>query len=393
MKVLFGREQISADLSWDQLAGLLPGWEIAACAPNKVADHLDGVDVICPFGARIGAPVISAGSFGLVHQFGVGLDGVDIAAATGLGVLVARVPGDAGGNADSCAELAVLHLLALARRLDESRRVLAERRWPDRPVGRSLLDATIVIVGLGAIGSALARRLAPFGSRLLGVRARPELGGPAGLELVAGPDELPALLSQADAVMCCTVLHGGNAGLFGEAEFAAMKPGALFVNVARGALVDEPALLAALQSGQVGGAGLDVFEHEPADPASPLVRHPHVIATPHVGWHTGFMFRQTSEVFAHNLLRYGRGEQPLWTVNEPAFAPPQAGRGPVLAFWGPDRERQRLLGEDRRRDRRVPGRRGYTRAGPPAGRRVCAGCAHRAGRGPAGGHRRAAAVP
>jgi phosphoglycerate dehydrogenase-like enzyme len=98
-----------------------------------------------------------------------------------------------------------------------------------------------------------------------------------------------------------------------------MRPGALFVNVARGRLVDEAALLAALESGQVGGAGLDVFEREPADPASPLVQHPHVIATPHVGWHTGLMFRQTSEVFAANLLRYGRGEQPLWTVNEPAF--------------------------------------------------------------------------
>jgi phosphoglycerate dehydrogenase-like enzyme len=319
VKVLFGREHISADLSWEQLADLLPGWEIAACPPNKVADHLDDVDVICPFGARIGARIISRGSFGLVHQFGVGLDGVDVAAATDLGVLVARVPGDAGGNADSCAELAVLHLLALARRLDESRAVLAERRWPDRPVGRSLLDSTVLIVGLGAIGVALARRLAPFGPRLLGVRARPELGGPPGVELVAGPDRLPELLAQADAVMCCAVLHTGNAEMFGPAEFAAMKPGALFVNVARGGLVDEAALLSALESGQVGGAGLDVFGREPADPDAPLVRHPHVLATPHVGWHTGLMFRQTSEVFAANLLRYGRGEQPLWTVNEPAF--------------------------------------------------------------------------
>lgn len=319
MKVLFGREQISADLAWEQLAEYLPGWELASCPPNKVADNLDGVDVICPFGARIGEPVIAAGSFGLVHQFGVGLDGVDIEAATRLGVLVARVPGDAGGNADSCAELAVLHLLALARRLDESRAVLAERRWPDRPVGRSLLDATVLIVGLGAIGVAVARRLAPFGSRLLAVRARPELGGPAEVERVEGPDRLPELLPQADAVICCAELHSGNGEMFGATAFAAMKAGALFVNVARGGLVNEPALLAALDSGQVGGAGLDVFAREPADPQSPLVRHPHVIATPHVGWHTGFMFRQTSQVFAANLLRYGRGDQPLWTVNEPAF--------------------------------------------------------------------------
>ncbi len=324
MKVLFGREQISADLDWDQLAQHLPGWELAVCAPNKVADNLDGVDVICPFGARIGAQLIETGSFGLVHQFGVGLDGVDVAAATQLGVLVARVPGDVGGNADSCAELAVLHLLALARRLDESRTVLAERRWPDRPLGRSLMDSTVLIVGLGAIGVALARRLAPFGPRLLAVRARPELGGPPEVELVGGPGQLPDMLGQADAVVCCALLHEGNGQMFGPAEFRAMKPGALFVNVARGGLVDEAALLAALESGQVGGAGLDVFAREPADPQSRLVQHPQVIGTPHVGWHTGFMFRQTSEVFAANLMRYGRGEQPRWTVNEPAFRRAQA---------------------------------------------------------------------
>ncbi|HUC24610.1 MAG TPA: NAD(P)-dependent oxidoreductase [Streptosporangiaceae bacterium] len=317
-KVLFGREQISAHPGFDQLAAHLPGWEIASCPPDKVADHLDGVDVICPLGARIGVPIISNGSFGLVHQFGVGLERVDIATATQLGVLVARVPGDVGGNADSCAELAVLHLLALFRRLDASRAALAESHWLQRPVGRSLLDATVLIVGLGAIGTALARRLAPFGPRLLGVRARPELGGPAGLDLVAGPDQLPDLLAQADAVMCCAVLHDGNAGMFGQSEFAAMRPGAVFVNVARGGLVDEAALLAALETGQVGAAGLDVFSSEPADPQSPLIQHPNVIATPHIGWHTDFMFRQTSEAFAANLMRYSRGEQPLWTVNSVA---------------------------------------------------------------------------
>ena len=319
MKVLFARAQISADLSWAEMGPLLPGWQLSACAGDEVGDHLDGVDVVCPFGARIDAQLMAAGSFGLVHQFGVGLEGVDIQAATDLGVWVARVPGDAGGNADSVAELAVLHLLALARRLDDSRAALRERRWGERPVGRSLLDSTILIVGLGAIGTAVARRLAPFGPRLLGVRARPGIGGPPEVELVAGPGQLPELLAQADAVICCALLHAGNAGLFGSAEFAAMKPGALFVNVARGRLVDETALLAALESGHLGGAGLDVFGREPADPDAPLLRHRRVLATPHVGWHTGLMFRQTSAVFAANLQRFARGEQPLWTVNEPAF--------------------------------------------------------------------------
>jgi phosphoglycerate dehydrogenase-like enzyme len=229
------------------------------------------------------------------------------------------VPGDTGGNADSCAEHAVLLLLALARRLDEARAALANRRHAERPTGMSLVDATVLIVGLGAIGTAVARRLGPFGPRLLAVRANPDKGGPAEVAVVAGPDRLRDLLAEADAVVCCAMLHEGNDRMFSAAEFAAMKPGALFINVARGALVDEDALFSVLESGQVGGAGLDVFAREPADPDNPLVGHPRVIATPHVAWHTGLMFRRSSEVFAANLQRFVAGERPDWAVNELAF--------------------------------------------------------------------------
>jgi phosphoglycerate dehydrogenase-like enzyme len=319
VKLLFARERLGDGVPADWLSSLLPGWEIAACPPDRLAERLDGVTAICPLGTKIGADVLSAGTFGLVHQFGVGLDRVDVATATRLGVWVARVPGDVGGNADSVAELAVLQLLALARRLDESRAALATGSWADRPAGRSLVDATVLIVGLGAIGTGVARRLAPFGPRLLAVREHPDKPAPAGVARVAGPDRLHELLGQADAVVCCAMLHDGNAGLFSAPQFAAMKPGALFVNVARGGLVDEPALLAALDAGQVGGAGLDVFSREPVDPQDPLVRHPRVLATPHVGWHTGLMFRRTSEVFAANLQRFARGEDPQWAVNSPAF--------------------------------------------------------------------------
>ncbi len=319
MRVLFTREQISPGLSFDTIAALLPGWELATCPPGRVAEHLDGVDVICPLGARIGATILRAGRFGLVHQYGVGLEGVDVPVATELGVWVCRVPGDAGGNADSVAEIAVLHLLALARRLDDARAALARGDWAGRPTGRSLLDATVLIVGLGAIGTAVARRLAPFGPRLTAVRARPGRGGPPEVAEVAGPDRLPELLGQADVVVCCAMLDAGTAGMFGAAQFAAMKPGALFVNVARGALVDEPALLAALDSGQVGAAGLDVLAREPADPADPLARHPRALVTPHVGWLTGQMFTRTAEVFAGNLRRWADGDPPRWAVNAPAF--------------------------------------------------------------------------
>lgn len=315
--LLFGRERFTAELAWTDLAPLLPGWTIRTCPPTAVAAHLTGVDVVCPFGAWIDRPVLDAGTFGLVHQYGVGLEKVDIERATELGIWVARVPGDAAGNADSVAEFAILQLLALLRRLDDARAALRDGRWESRPTGGSLLGATIVIVGLGAIGTALALRLAPFGTRLLGVRAHPDRGGPAGVEQVAGPDQLPALVGQADAVVCCAMFDGSNAQMFGPAAFAAMKRGAIFVNVARGGLVDEAALLAALESGHLGAAGLDVHAIEPADPESALLRHPGVLATPHVGALTEVMFRRTGAVFAENVLRWAAGEPPRWAANSP----------------------------------------------------------------------------
>jgi phosphoglycerate dehydrogenase-like enzyme len=318
-RLLVCMERFTADLDWRDLARLLPEWDVVACPPGQVAGHLDDVAVVCPFGATIDRAVLDAGSFGLVHQFGVGLERVDVGRASELGVWVSRVPGDVSGNADGVAELAVLLLLGLVRKLDSARAALESRHWPQRPTGGSLLGATVLIVGLGAIGAGVARRLAPFGTRLLAVRAHPELGGPTEVERVAGPDQLPELLGEADAVVCCAMFDGSNAGLFGADAFAAMRPGALFVNVARGGLVNEDALLAALQAGQVGGAGLDVHAREPADPDSALLRHPAVIATPHVGGVTDVMFRRSGEVMAANLRRWLNGTPPHWAVNAPAF--------------------------------------------------------------------------
>ncbi|HEX9066882.1 MAG TPA: NAD(P)-dependent oxidoreductase [Streptosporangiaceae bacterium] len=316
--VLFARDRFTAELTWTDLAGLLPGWTIRSCPSGQLAGYLDGIDVICPLGSRVDADLLTAGEFGLVQQFGVGLEKVDLAAAAERGVWAARVPGDATGNADSVAELAVLLLLALVRRLDEVRDALTGRRWAVRPTGGSLAGSTVAIVGLGAIGAALATRLAPFGVRLLAVRAHPERGGPPGLEFLTGPENLAGVLSRADAVVCAAMFEGGQPPLFDAAAFGAMRPGALFVNVARGGLVDEAALLAALESGQLGAAALDVYATEPADPDWPLLRHPRVLATPHVGGLTHEMFRRTGEAFAANLRRWAAGQPPWWAANQPA---------------------------------------------------------------------------
>ncbi|HLU57997.1 MAG TPA: NAD(P)-dependent oxidoreductase [Pseudonocardia sp.] len=272
-EVLFGREEFNPGLPWTRLQPLLPGWRIRGCRAAEPAAHVDGADVVCPFGAEVGAEVIARGPFGLIQQYGVGLDRVDVDAATEAGVWVCRLPGDRTGNADSVAELAVLHVLALPRRLDDARSALAAGRW-GQPVGRSLLGTTTVLVGLGVIGTAVARRLAGFGTRLVGVRARPELGGPEPVERVVGPDALLDVQAEADVVVCCAMGSPETGNLFDARAFEAVKPGAVFVNVARGSLVDEPALVAALDSGRVCAAGLDVHAAEPADPAGPLLTHP-----------------------------------------------------------------------------------------------------------------------
>ena len=313
MRLLIGFEQYPLD----PFTTLLPGWDVVRTNRERFPELAVDADVVCPIGARVDADLVAAGRFGLVQQFGVGLETVDVEAATAAGVLVSRLPGDVTGNADSVAEFAVLLTLALSRRLDEARQALRDHIWA-QPVARALIGGTAVIIGLGAIGEAVAKRLAGFGMRLLAVRAHPELGAPPEIERVIGVDRLPEALGEADVVISALMFGEHNRNFFDAKAFATMKPGALFVNVARGGLVDEAALLAALDSGQLGGAGLDVHVVEPADTASPLVNHPKVIATPHVAGVTEQMMHGSVIAFTDNLKRYAAGEPPLWTVNEPS---------------------------------------------------------------------------
>ncbi|GAA3439534.1 NAD(P)-dependent oxidoreductase [Kutzneria kofuensis] len=313
MRLLIGFDEYPLD----PFNELLPGWDIERTTPERFPELAVDADVVCPIAATVDSDLLKAGRFGLVQQFGVGLEKVDVDAATAAGVWVSRLPGDVTGNADSVAELAVLLTLALGRRLDEARQALRNRVWA-QPVGRALFDGTAVIVGLGSIGLAVAKRLSGFGMRLVAVRARPELGGPPEIERVVGVDRLPEVLGRADVVISSLMFGEHNRNFFDANAFAAMKPGALFVNVARGGLVDEAALLAALESGHIGGAGLDVHVVEPADPGSPLVNHPKVIATPHVAGVTEQMMQRSVIAFTDNLKRYAAGQPLQWTVNEPS---------------------------------------------------------------------------
>jgi phosphoglycerate dehydrogenase-like enzyme len=320
LRILFCGEGFTE--SRRRLIPLIPGHEVAACPAGRTLEWLERTpyDVIVPYVTAIDKQIVRAGSFGLVQQFGVGLDGVDIEAATGAGVWVARVPSGGTGNAESVAEHALLLMLALSRRLPQAQAALAAGVVGDPP-GAALWRKTACIVGLGDIGSALAGRLRACGMRLIAVRRRPEISGVAalGIERVYGPDGLHEALAQADYSVLCVNYDAASHHLIDRAAFKAMKPGAFIINIARGGLIDPAALLEALESGRLAGAGLDVFWAEPPDPHHRIFSH-NVIATPHVAGVTDASYDGIARAVATNIERYAGGEAPRFAVNAPSAA-------------------------------------------------------------------------
>ena len=176
MRVLFGTERFSSQHSWSELTALMPGAlqatvDVQSGPPGAFAERArdESIDVVVPLWAELDAETIRDGRFGLIQQFGAGVENIDIAAATSAGVWVANMP---GLNAVDVAEHAVLLLLALLRRLPESPSGFDPGHWGDPP-GEALAGSTVCIVGLGAVGSQLARRLDPFEVRLIRVGRRP----------------------------------------------------------------------------------------------------------------------------------------------------------------------------------------------------------------------------
>ncbi len=226
-----------------------------------------------------------------------------------------------GVHGDTIAEHVVGVSIMLLRRLHVAVRRHVERRWAQDELSvpsasRSLRGSCVGIVGLGAIGTAVARAMAALGAEVRAVRRRVEAPKPDGVAWVGGPDELPDLLRRADIVVLTAPSTPATRGLIGARELALMKRDAFLVNVSRGTLVDEAALADALAIGALAGAALDVFEHEPLDPASPLWRLPDVIMTPHTSGFRADYWDAIIDLFCENLRRFERGE-PLLNLVDP----------------------------------------------------------------------------
>jgi len=255
----------------------------------------DAVALI-PSMARITASVIAAAPrLRLVVQFGAGLEGVDRPAAEARGIPVRNVP---GVNAQAVGELALFLMLALARRLPLQRRSFETRTVGD-PVGIELQGKTLGIVGLGAGGRALARAARGLGMDVIAVRRS---GVPDPLaSWVGAPGDLDRLLPRSDFVSLHLPSTPETRGIMDAGRFALMRPTAFLVNVGRGDLVDRAALLEALGSGRIAGAGLDVYWQEPPDPEDPIFRLENVVATPHVGGATEESFVRIADRVASIL--------------------------------------------------------------------------------------------
>ena len=299
----------------------LPEARLDMVAPPVLRGEGFDAEVLIPAMSRVdGAMMDRIRGLLLVQQWGAGLEGVDVAAATSRGIAVANVPAADSGNAESVAEWCVMAAIAVSRRLPElAAGIRAGADW-GQPLGRALLGRSAGLVGLGGIGRALAARLAPFGMRLAGVTRRPD---PAraralGLEWIGGLGELPELLRRSDFLFLCLPLVPETRGLLDGPALALLPAGACVVNAGRGGLVSEEALLRALEQGRLAGAALDVFEREPLDPRSPLLSRPDVLATPHVAGATDASYRGIARGVAENVRRLLAGEALLHCVNWPA---------------------------------------------------------------------------
>ncbi|MCI4350001.1 MAG: hydroxyacid dehydrogenase [Thermoplasmata archaeon] len=259
------------------------------------------------------ATLAKAPKLSLIARAGVGVDNVDVAAATARGIRVVNAPTAA---TTSVAELAVALILWLVRELSGPVAATRAGSWKRGLAGHELAGKTVGFVGYGRIAREVAQRLAPFG--VTAMAFDPYVATAVDATALVSLDDL---LARADVVSLHAALTAENHHLLDARRLAQMRPGAVLVNVARGPLVDETALLAALESGHLGGAALDVFETEPPTRTA-LLAHPKLIPTPHLGASTPEAQARAGAVVVDEILRALRGEPLKFQVNPEVRSPP-----------------------------------------------------------------------
>ena len=287
---------------------------------EELLDKIKGVDAIVIRSAtRVDRSVFeaAAGRLRVVGRAGVGIDNVDLAAASEYGCIVVNAP---TANTVAAAEHGIALLCALARNVAQADKSMKEGRWDrSKYVGVSVVGKTLAVMGFGKVGGEVARRAKGLGMNVIAYDpyASEERAAALGVQLVSFDDAL----ATGDFFSLHMPLTPQTKGLFGNETFSKMKKGARIINVARGGVIDDHALASALESGQIAGAALDVFEPEPPSPDNPLVGRPDVICTPHLGASTVEAQEEVAYEIAGAVSSALRGELTSSVINAPMVAP------------------------------------------------------------------------
>jgi D-3-phosphoglycerate dehydrogenase len=308
---------------YDQICAAAPGHEVVGAGQERIATELLAADIFCGH-AKVPVPwgeVVSKGRLKWIQSSAAGLDHCLTPETIAADILVTSA---SGLFADQVAEQALALLLGLLRGLPTFFRAQENREFIRRPT-LDLHRTTVGIVGLGGNGTRLAEVLRPFKTRIVATDMFTD-EQPKCVDALWPAHQLDRLLAESDIVVLCVPLNDQTQGMIAASQFSRMKCGAILINVARGPVVVEKDLVAALHSGRLGGAGLDVTEIEPLPADSPLWEMPNVIITPHVGAQSLRRADDTTNLVCENLRRYFAGRPLLNLVDKRLGYPTPAAR-------------------------------------------------------------------
>lgn len=309
-------ERIRAELEQIAEITVSPRYGLASARdPSVVAAGLDGAWATIAGSEPYTREVFSAApDLKAILRFGTGSDAIDIDAATGAGVAVVTTP---GVNAEAVADMALGLILASVRGLMRLDAAVRSGAWRAEGPTRDLAGATVGVVGLGAIGRAVTRRLRAFGCRVLALEPNPDVDfcTENAVELTG----LEEMLPQVDVLTLHAPLTPTTRRLIAARELELLPRHAILVNTARGELVDQAALVSALENGQIAGAGLDVFEHEPVPPGDPILAAPNTLLSGHVSSYTELGLGRMGEAVVANLTEVVAGRLPPSCLNPTAW--------------------------------------------------------------------------
>ncbi|MGB1927188.1 MAG: D-2-hydroxyacid dehydrogenase, partial [Rubripirellula sp.] len=297
----------------DQIQKAAPDAEIVNAGQERIDELLPSADI---FIGHAKVPVnwervLNAGNLKWIQSSAAGLDHCLVPGVVVSDIIVSSA---SGLFAPQVAEQTFALLMGLLRGMPRFFRAEEKREFIRLPTD-DLRGKTIGIVGMGGNGRVLAKTLSPWDVTVLATDYYP-IDPPPEIQRLMPADSLDTLLAVSDVVILTLPLNENTMGLFDESKFSIMKPGSYLINVARGAVVQEDALVTALQSGRIAGAGLDVTEVEPLSPESKLWDDPKVLITPHVGAQSARRVDDTTDLASHNLERYLEGEMPLNIVDK-----------------------------------------------------------------------------